>query len=72
VDIDSLLRIIQNTYPLHVRGNVRQMQVKFSDDYSEVAVFIAQHREMARDSSAFYVREGDLLLFSITNLTVPL
>ena len=51
------------------------MQVKFSDNYSEVfllficsvAVFIAQHREMARDSSAFYVREHDLLLFMITN-----
>ena len=28
--------------------------------------------EMACDSSAFYVRERDLLLFSITNLTVPL
>ena len=54
------------------------MEVIFSDNYSEVfylfvvAVFIAQHREMACDSSAFYVRERDLLLFSITNLTVPL
>ena len=57
------------------------MQVKFSDNYSEVhcilficsvAVFIAQHREMARDPSTFYIRERDLLLFSITNLTVPL
>ena len=59
------------------------MQVEFSDNYSEVfylfvllqfswpGVFIAQDREMAHDSSAFSVRESDLLLFSITNLTVP-
>ena len=43
--------------------------MKFSNNYSEVflflhsvAVFIAQYREMVHDSSAFYVRERDLLL----------